>query len=48
MADLRQLQQLAADAAGIGVWERDMQGHRHRWDAMMLSLFDLAPDAPPL
>jgi PAS domain S-box-containing protein len=37
--------QLAAGAAGIGIWERELVGDGGLWDAQMFRLFDLEPGA---
>jgi len=48
VAELLQLQQLAAEAAGLGLWELDLRSGQHRWDERTRALFDLAPGEPPL
>ncbi|MFN8894648.1 MAG: PAS domain-containing protein [Betaproteobacteria bacterium] len=48
LADLQELQRLAAEAAGLGLWELDLRSGQHRWDERTRALFDLAPGDPPL
>jgi len=38
-----QRMQLAAEAAGIGFWTRDLQSHLEEWDAQMLCIYGLQP-----
>ena len=42
----RQRTQLAIDAAGIGIWERDAQGRVTHWNDAMYRLRGLSPDDP--
>lgn len=39
--------ELAAVAAGFGVWEFDAVANRLRWDASMHALYDVDPSTPP-
>jgi signal transduction histidine kinase len=47
MAELLDLQQMAGAAAGIGVWERDLETGLNRWSPECARLLGLPEDAPP-
>ena len=46
LRDFNERMALAADSAGLGVWEIDMVSGQRIWDAQMYRMFGVAPDSP--
>jgi hypothetical protein len=46
LAELQELHRLAAEAAGLGVWELELRSGQARWDERTRALFELPDGAP--
>jgi PAS domain S-box-containing protein len=46
LRDFNERMALAADSAGLGVWEIDMVSGKRIWDAQLYRMFGVAPDGP--
>ena len=46
LAELQEMHRLAADAAGLGLWELELRSGKPRWDTRMRALFELADGEP--